>query len=208
MDLLGWGSLETWLLSMAVGVHATPEFIADMKFEPVLISLESAMRQQGGGWTQEHFDILEVLKEYYETMYCTYWNQKTDARVTCYEYDEEIMTVNEPITYANFHDCHPPADGSPESTLEYDYNTNFFGLYSAEAVIQEGCHDLSSLGIDIMLLWDRNHQKMRMVYIAGPDRGEDFVYNGEEIGDGVMRFSDIDNFHTVIAMLGYNDDGT
>lgn len=47
-----------------------------------------------------------------------------------------------------------------------------------------------------------------MVYIAGPDAGEDFVYNGEEIADGVMRFADVDRFHTVIALLGYNDDGT
>jgi len=42
-DLLGWGSLETWLAAMAVGVQATPEFIADMSFEPILISIESAI---------------------------------------------------------------------------------------------------------------------------------------------------------------------
>ena len=138
-DILGWGSLETWLTSMAVGVQATPEFISGMTFEPILHSIEGAIVQEGGldatSWTQEHLDVIELLKDYYENNYCSYWNLKSDARVTCYEYDEDVMVVNEPITYANFHDCLAVTDDTPESVLEYDYNTNFFGLYRVEAVI-------------------------------------------------------------------------
>lgn len=79
--------------------------------------------------------MIEILKDYYENSYCTYWNQKSGGRVTCYEYDEEIMQVNEPITYANFQDCLAVTDDTPDSTLQYDYNTNFFGLYRVEAVL-------------------------------------------------------------------------